>query len=191
MARFSGNPIKTPLTGNELLGATDPSTGSDVAITPLILTQFSAANTGVASGSSNGFIDPTNYAKLIGLDTQAQTNARVAKLSEVAIPTFFGAPANGTFMVYQHILDMAWTFSLCNLQVSAGSTNVTVLKNGVAIPGFTSIPATSVAAQYSVSGGSSNYTFNFGDSLSLSFAGTTGNCANLAASLKAIATIPA
>lgn len=190
MARFSGNPIKGILAGNEDIAATDPATNADISITPMVITQFVATNMGLASGSTNGLIDGLSFAKLLALDTQAQTDARVALLAQVAIPVFFSVPADGSFKIYQHILDMAWTLSLANLYVSAGSTNISVLKNGVAIPGFTNIPATSVAAQFAVSGGTGNYTFNTGDVLSLSFVGTTGNCANLAASFKAKATIP-
>ena len=189
MARFSDNPIKNPLSGSEDMAATDPSTGNDVAITPLILTQFVATHMAVAAGSSNGLIDPTSYNKLLALDTQAQTNTRVNQLAEVSVPVFFSAPADGTFVIYQHCLDVSWVLAMGYLFCSAGSTNVTVLKNGVAIGGFTSVPASSTPVQYTVSGGSSNYTFGFGDILSLNFAGTTGNCKNLGLSMRANATI--
>lgn len=190
MARFGDNPLKNPLTGNEVLAAQDPSTGNDIGITPLVITQFVGTHLAVANGSSNGLIDAAAYAKLLALYTQAQTDIRVSKLAEVAIPIFFAVPTNGTFAIYQHVLDIPWVFERANFMVSAGSTNVTILKNGVAIPGFTNIPAASVAAQYLVSGGSSNYTLNYGDTLSISFAGTTGNAANLAVGVKANATIP-
>ena len=185
MARFSGNPQKSPLAGNEDIAATDPSTGNDIAITPLVITQFVATNMGVAAGSTNGLIDAASYAKLLALDTQAQTNVRVGQLAEMPFPIFFSAPANGTFVIYQHILDIAIQLQNGYFFCSAGSTNVTILKNGSAIPGFTSVPATTVPAQYSVSGGSTNYTFNIGDILSINFAGTTGNCVNVGASLRA------
>lgn len=171
------------------MAATDPSTGSDVAITPLVITQFAQTHMSLAAGSTNGLIDPGNYAKLIALDTQAQTNIRVGQLAEVAIPIFFSAPANGAFSIYQHILDVPWVLERANFFCSAGSTNVTVLKNGVAIPGLTSVPATTVPAVFLVSGGSGNYTFGYGDVLSLSFAGTTGNCVNFGCGIKANATI--
>lgn len=189
MARFGDNPLKSVLVGNEQIPAQDPSTGDDIQFTPLIITQFVMSNGGLANGSTNGLIDPLNYAKLLALDSQAQTNARVAQLSEEAIAAFFSVPTNGTFTIYQHVLDIPWVLALSKLIVSAGSTNVSILKNGVAIAGFTLNPATTVSGQYAVSGGSSNYTFAFGDVLALSFTGTTGNCANLAASIKAIATI--
>lgn len=190
MARFGDNPLKAPLVGNEVIAAEDLTTGKDCGITPLQIIQFAATHMQVANGSTNGLIDPVNYSKLMGLDTQAQTDARVAKLSEVAFPIFFAVPTNGTFAIYQHVLDMPWVLERANLMVSAGSTNVSILKNGVAVPGFTSIPATSVPAQFLVSGGSSNFTINYGDIVSISFAGTTGNAANLAVGVKAIATIP-
>ena len=189
MGRFSGNPLKPTLAGNELIPATDPSTGNDIAFTPSILTQFVANNMAVASGTSNGLIDSASYAKLLALDTQAQTNVRVGQLAEVAIPIFFSAPVNGAYTIYQHCLDVPWVFALGNFFCSAGSTNVTVTKNGTAIPGFTSVPATSTPGQFPVSGGSSNYTLNAGDLLAVSFAGTTGNCVNLGISLKAKSTI--
>ena len=189
MARFSGNPIKNPLFGNEYIPATDPSTGNDIAFTPLIITQFVANNMALANGSTNGLIDPGSYAKLLALDTQAQTNTRVGQLAEVAIPVFVSTPSNGTFAIYQHVCDVPWVLSFDYLYCSAGSTNVSITKNGVAIAGLTTNPATSVSAQFFVSGGSSNYTLNQGDVLGITFAGTTGNCANLYASIRANATI--
>ena len=189
MARFSGDPVKNPLFGNEFIPCTDPLDGNDKSFTPIIITQFVASNMALANGSTNGLIDPTSYAKLLALDTQAQTNIRINQLAEVAIPVFFGAPSNGAFSIYQHCLDIPWVLALQNLMCSAGSTNVTITKNGVSIGGLTSNPCTSVAAQFAVSGGSTNYTFNNGDILGITFAGTTGNCVNFAASIKANATI--
>lgn len=191
MGRFSGNPPKGVLAGNECIPATDLSTGSDIVITPFVLAQFVMTYGQVANGSSNGLIDAANYAKLKALDTQAQTDTRVAKLAEVAIPIFFGGVlVDGSFSIYTHVLDIPWVLSFQQLLVSAGSTNVTLTKNGVAIAGLTTNPATTVTAQYPVSGGSSGYTFNQGDVLGITFAGTTGNAKNLAASVKANATIP-
>jgi hypothetical protein len=189
MARFSGNPLKNPLTGNEYIPATDPSTGNDISFTPLIITQFVAQNMQLAAGSSNGLIDPGSYAKLLALDTQAATNIRVAQLAEVSIPTFFSGPANGGFAIYQHVLDVPWALSFAYLVCSAGSTNVTVSIGGVAVAGMTNIPCTPVSGTFLVAGGSSNYTLYQTNSLTITFSGTTGNCANVALSIRANATI--
>lgn len=185
MARFRDNPLKQTPAGNEFIPATDPSTGDDVSFTPLIITQFVATNMALANGSTNGLIDPAALAKLNALDTQAETDIRVAQLAEVSIPVFFGTPADGTFTIYQHCLDVSWMLALGYFLCSAGSTNVSVTKNGVAIAGLTNIPITTAASHFSVSGGSANYTYSLGDTLGLSFTGTTGNCRNAAISLKA------
>ena len=189
MARFSGNPIKNPLAGNEFMAATDASTNNDIAITPIIITQFVMQNGQVANGSSNGLIDATNYAKLIGLETQAQTNVRVAQLAEVAIPLFVAAPTNTSFAIYQHVCDVSWTLAFDYLYCSAGSTNVTLLRNGTAILGFTNNPATTTPATFTVAGGTGGYTFNQGDILGITFTGTTGNCANMFCSIRANANV--
>lgn len=196
MARFSDNPLKSPLTGTEYIPATDPTTGSgpddweDISMNPVILTMFVQDTMGVANGSSNGLVDPTNYAKLLALDTQAQTDTRVADLAQVAIPVFLSSPADGNFPIYQHVCDVAWMLAFDYQSCTQGSTNVTITRNGVAIPGLTTNPATTMGQQFNVAGGSSNYTFNRGDILGLTLTGTTGNCANVLASIRANAVIP-
>jgi hypothetical protein len=189
MARLGDNPTKNPLTGNEGLAATDPSTGDDVSFTPLILATFCAQNIPLANGTSNGMIDGASYAKLLALDTQAETNTRVSQLAEVAIPIFISSPSNGFAAIYQHVCDVPWVLAFDQLYVSAGSTNVTVNKNGNAIAGLTSNPATTVANKYTGSDSAANMTLNQGDILGITLAGTTGNCANLYASIRANATI--
>lgn len=191
MARFSGNPVKSPLYGNESVPATDPSTTDDIQFTPTIITQFVAQNMQVANGSSNGLIDAASYTKLLALDTQAQTNTRVNQLAELAIPTFFSAPANGYFWIYQHVITTPWLLDAANTFCSAGTTNLTVLKNGTSLVGLSNMVVTTAARTYSVSvgTGSSNYTYNLGDVLGLSFSGTTGTCVNAAVSIGGTAVI--
>lgn len=182
MARFSGEPIKNPLQGNEFIPLTDPNTGNDGSCNPSIITQFVAQNMQVANGSSNGLIDGAAYAKLAALDTQAQTNVWKDQLAEVTMPIFFSAPANtATIAIYQQVWsDSTWDLSGGSFLVSAGSTNITLYKNGGAIAGLTSLGVGSSPHTYSIG---TPVPFVVGDLLGISMSGTTGNCANLAASL--------
>ena len=189
MARFSGDPLKNPLTGNEFIPATDPATGDDVSMTPAIITQFVATTMQVANGSSNGLIDAANYAKLVALPTDAVLASQLGELAQVAIPIFIATPTNGTIVIYQHVLSVNWDIQTMELFVSAGSTNVQVQINGTPItfaPFGTTNPAT-VTPQGNIA--SAPRTLHPGDQLGFAFSGTTGNAANLVASIYATATL--
>jgi hypothetical protein len=189
MARFSGDPLKNPLTGNEFIPFTDPGTGNDGSATPSILVQFAAETMPLANGSTNGLIDGPNLAKLNALPTEAVLASQLGELAQVAIPIFIAAPSNGTIVIYQHVLSLPWNIQTAELFVSAGSTNVQIQINGVPInfaPFGTTNPAT-VTPQSNIA--SAPRTLHPGDQLGLAFSGTTGNCANLVASIYATATL--
>jgi hypothetical protein len=189
MARFSGNPTKNPLVGNELIPATDPSTSNDIAMTPLVITQFAQANMTIATGSTQGLISGSQADKLAGLPSNAQLSAEIAQLAEVAIPVFIAAPSNGSINIYQHVLDVPWILSFAYTQMSAGSANVSITKNNVNIAGFTNMGITSSAKTFTGTDTQANMTFNQGDLLGLTLSGTTGNAANMLLSIRANATI--
>ena len=179
MARVADNPVNNNPGANDPILSENLSTGDDQSLTPLIITQFAQQNMGLATGSSNGLVSGPNGDKLAGLDTQAETDTRVTQLSQTAMPVFIGTPADGYIIIYQHATATEWLLSAAFACVSAGSTNLTVSKNGVAIPGFTSIPITSSFTIPTPTGPSSGYTLSLSDTLGLTFAGTTGNCVNL------------
>lgn len=186
MARFSGNPVKNPLFGNESIPCTDPLDGNDKSFTPIIITQFVATNMQLANGSSNGLIDAASYAKLLALPTDAALASQLGELAQVAFPIFIAAPSNGSLTIYQHVLSVPWQLSLMTLFCSAGSTNVSFTKNGnpiVFVPSGTSCPATTVPSNQLAGDITPNLTFNGGDKLGIILSGTTGNCANLGISV--------
>jgi hypothetical protein len=180
MARFSGNPIKNPLAGNEIIPATDPSTTDDIGLTPAILTNYSQQNMGLATGSAQGLISGANADKLTALPTDAQ----LQQLLEVAFPLFIGAPTDGVQSIYTHLLDPQWEFTNGYGAVSAGSTNLTITINGTPVNGWNNIPITSTGAPFPTTLDASA-TLPAGSTLGLTLAGTTGNCANMRFSMKA------
>jgi hypothetical protein len=185
MARFSGNPVKNPLTGNELIPATDPSTNGDICMTPIEITQFVQANMGLAAGSTQGAISGPMADKLAGLMTQLQLVENLETLAEVAIPIFISSPTSGAINIYQHVLDTPWKLSFAYGKVSAGSTNVTITKNNVNIAGFTNGGVTTAGETFEGTDSFQNMTFNEGDTLGITLAGSTGNAANLMFSIRA------
>jgi hypothetical protein len=191
MARFSGDPLKSPLTGNEFIPATDPSTGNDVSMTPSIITQFVATTMDLANGSTNGLIDGPSLAKLDALPTDAALASQLGELAQVAIPIFIAAPTNGSIVIYQHVLSVPWNIQQMVLFTSAGSTNVQLEINGTPInfaPFGTTAPAT-VATDTTTNIAGAPRTLSPGQQLGLNFTGTTGNAANFVASIYATASL--
>jgi hypothetical protein len=192
MARFSDEPLKNPLSGAERLAATDPATMDDVGMTPLIITQFAQQNMTLATGSTQGLVSGPNGDKLTALPTDAQLSTWLGELSQVPIPIFIGAPANGSLSIYQHVLSMPWKIQTMALAVSAGSTTLSLTKNGNAIlfaPGGYASPVGTVSTTQIAGDTSPNETFQPGDVLGLSLASTSANCANLRCSVYATALI--
>jgi hypothetical protein len=186
MGRFSGEPLKNPLTGNEFIPFTDPNTGNDGSCNPSIITQFVAENMQLANGSTNGLIDPADLAKLQALPTDATLASQLGELAQVAFPIFIAAPSNGTITIYQHVLSVPWLVKEMALFVSAGSTNIQLLKNGSPInfaPSGHTSPVTTLTSTQIAGDTTPNETFNGGDTLGIALSGTTGNCANLVCSI--------
>jgi hypothetical protein len=176
MARFSDNPTKSPLSGAEIIPATDPSTGNDIGITPVILQQFTQSAGGLASGSTNGLMTGPQSDKLNSLFNQTQFINCLNQLSGQAYPFFSGQPADGFIEIYQHVLQQPVNLNSVAAKCSAGSTNVVVMINGVAVTGLS----------FGISAGSttlSNATANFqlvnNSVVGFNFTGTTGNCRNV------------
>ena len=183
MARVADNPVNNNPGANDPILSESLTTHDDQSLTPLVITQFAQQNMGLATGSSNGLVSGPNGDKLSGLETQAQFNIRISQLTDIALPIFIGAPVDGSIQIYQHIFLVPWLFGAAWTAVAAGSTNLTVTKNGVAIPGFTAISITTTPSIWAPSGPTAAYTFNDGDIMGLTFAGTTGNCVNMRFSL--------
>lgn len=189
MARFSGNLIKNPLAGNEIFPATDPTSGLDIGATPVILSSYVAQNLPLANGSTNGAMTGAQATKLNALPTAASLSKQIGELGEVAIPVFVATPTNGSISIYQHVLDVPWTLAFAYASLSAGSTNVTITKNGVNIAGFTSVAVGNTSTTMTGTDTPANMTFNQQDVLGFTLAGTTGGAANLLLSIRANATI--
>jgi hypothetical protein len=180
MARFSDNPIKNPLAGTEIIPATDPSTTDDIGMTPQIISNYAQSYMSLATGSTQGLISGPQADKLAALPSDAQLN----ELLEVAFPFFAGTPSNGTQTIYTHLLDPFWEFIVGYGQVSAGSTNLTVNINGTPIAGWNSIPITTAGATFTTPN-DATCKLQSGSQISVTLAGTTGNCANLMFSMRA------
>lgn len=189
MARFSDEPIKNPLSGNEVIPATDPSNDMDCGMTPLIITAFAQEHMTVASGTSNGLISAAQIAKLDALNTQSENDAVTLQLAEVEIPIFIGSTTDGFIEIYSHGLAIPWLMVSMFNKVAAGSTNLTLTKNGTPMSGVTNVPITSAGVGSSFSGSPALITFNSNDLLGVTLAGTTGNCKNLIIGINAQAQI--
>lgn len=187
MGRFSDNPLRSLLQGNEDIPFTDPNTLVDGAMTPVAITQFAQSTMAVATGTSNGLMSAAQATLLNSLYTAPEIDAKVAALAECAVPIFFADPVDGSASIYTHVLDQAWTFSFAFLQCSAGSTNLTVTSNGVPLGGLNNVPVTSVSSSVTVV--APNQLVD-GSTLGITLSGTTGNCKNVAISLKAVQSTP-
>lgn len=185
MARLNQNPVKAVLAGTEGWAAVDPSTGDDVGLTPLTITQFAQSNMALASGIDQGLMSGAQATKLNALPAVASLNSQIGQLAEVAFPIFVSSPADGTIEIYTHVLDTPWVLDFARIGLSAGSTNVTLMKNGANIAGLTNCPISVTAATFTGTDTVPNMTLNSGDVLGITLAGTTGTAKNLMLSLRA------
>ncbi len=143
MARFGDNPLKNPLSGSEIIAATDPSSGDDCGITPDVLTQFAQENMGLANGTSQGLVSGPNGDKLNSLRTNAQNDLLNAQLGQIPFPIFIGSPVDGFIEVYQNVLDNSIVFDFMYFALASGSTNLTVKIDGTPVTGWSNVPVTS------------------------------------------------
>jgi hypothetical protein len=189
MARLNSNPLKPVLLGNEGGSMTDPSTGEDVGFTPVTITQFSQRTMTLATGSSQGLVSGANGDKLSALPTASSISVQVGQLAEVAVPVFLASPVNGSVEIYQHVLDTPWELDFAYARIAVGSTNVTLLKNGTGIAGFSNQGVGTAMTTMVGSDSPANMTLNQEDVLGLSLSGTTGNAESMRLSIRANATI--
>lgn len=180
MARFSDNPNKNPLAGTEKIAATDPSTGSDICITPDALTQFVQENMGLASGSAQGAISGPNGDKLNALRTKAQDDLIFAQVGQIPFPIFIGTPVDGTIEIYRNVLGNSIVFDFMWFALSSGSTTLSLLVDGTPITGWTNIPVTTASSGAVATAAK---TLPAGSILALKFAGSMSP-QNLRLSLK-------
>lgn len=189
MGRLNANPLKSTLSGSEGWAATDPSSGNDVGLTAASLTTYAQSNMGLATGSSNGLVTGPNGDKLSALPTASTIASRFAQVGEVAIPIFVGSPGNGYVPLYTHVLDVPWVLSFAYASLTAGSTQLTLTKNQVAIGGFTQEWIGSGRRTLTASDTAPNLTLNQGDVLGISLGSTIGGAANMMISIRADETI--
>lgn len=142
MARLGDNPLKSPLTGNELIAGEDPSDDSDICVTPDILVNYAAANLPLATATGNGFMSATDYARLYDTYTQAQIDAKNEILKVELIGFFVGTVANGYLEFYCH-LDNDMTILEAFFKTSSGTVTASVQINAVSVTGLASIAVTS------------------------------------------------
>lgn len=180
-ARFSDNPVKNPLAGNELLAGTDSNNDTDICVTPDILVQYTQDNMGLASGTSQGAMSGAQAEKLDDLYTRAELDGIIAQLGQFPFPVFFGTVSDGFVEVYRNVLDESVTFEFMWFQMSSGSSLLTVKIDGVAVTGWTSIPIGTVSDGASATAAN---VLPSGSVLGFEFAGSGGSPTNLRLTLK-------
>jgi hypothetical protein len=189
MARLNQNPIKAVLSGNEGWTAVDPSTGDDVGLTPLTITQFVGQNIPLASGSTNGSMSGAQSAKLNALPDAASLSSQISQLAEVAFPIFVSDPADGTIEIYTHVLDTPWVLAKAVAALSVGSANLTLMKNGVNIAGLTNCAVNGSSQTFTGTDTPPNMTLSAGDVFGITLSGVTLGAKNLMLSVRADSTI--
>lgn len=147
MARFGDNPVKSPLAGNELIPATDPSDDSDIALTPDILAAYLASNLPLATATGNGLMSSTDYARLYDTYTIAQIDAKNAILKVELIGFYIGTVANGYIEFYCHLdndcyIQEAW------LKTASGTVTCSVQINGVSVTGLATLAVSSTGQRF-------------------------------------------
>lgn len=150
MARFGDNPVKSPLAGNELIAAEDPSDDTDICITPDILVAYAADNLPLSTDTGNGFMSSTDHARLYNTYTQAQIDAKNAILKVELIGFYIGTVANGYIEFYCH-LDNDMTITEAYFKCASGTVNCSVQINGVTITGLSVIAVSSAGSRVAAS----------------------------------------
>ncbi len=144
MARFADNPVKSPLSGAELLAGTDPDTGGDICVTPNELVAFANDHLRIADASLPGFLSVEDFQKLFNLPNFASYSATVARLAHQPIGFFVAVPANGSVTFFSNPFE---TYSLgvgrIRYAVSTGTLTLAINVNGTPVTGFGSLAVTS------------------------------------------------
>lgn len=180
-ARFSDNPVKNPLQGNELIPGTDPDTDDDFSVTPEILTQFAQENMGLANGTTQGAMSGAQSEKLNDLYTRAELDAIIAQLGQFPFPVFIGTVVDGFIEIYRNVLGEPVVFDFMWFALSSGSTTLTVKIDGVAVTGWTNVAVTTASGGASAT---ADKTLPAGSILGLEFSGSGGPPTNLRLTLK-------
>lgn len=146
MARFSDNPVKSPLTGSEDVPATDTSTGDDIVVTPDAITSYAQANMGLASGSSQGLVSGSNGDKLQALYTKAEIDALLAQAAQQPFYVFIGSPVDGSVEFVRNVLSNDVVLDFAWFALSSGSTNLTVTIDGTPVTGLDNLNITTASS---------------------------------------------
>lgn len=146
MARFSDNPLKSPLSGNELIPATDPSTSDDICITPEELIDYAQANIPIATATGNGLMGMTDYIRLYDTFTIEQINQKNAILKVELIGFYIGTVANGYIEFYCH-LSNDMVIQEAYFKCASGTVNCSVQIDGVTITGLGVIAVSSAGSR--------------------------------------------
>jgi len=143
MARFSDNPIKSVLAGNELLPGTDPSSGDDICVTPDIFLTYCAQNLPLATATGNGLFTSSGFSRLFDETyTKDEIDAKNAILKVNVIGFFVGVVADGYLEFYCH-LDNDMTITEAFFKTSSGTVTASVQIDGVSVTGLANIAVTS------------------------------------------------
>lgn len=168
-ARLGDNPTKDPLAGNERIAATDPSTDSDVCLTPDILTVYAQENMGLANGSSQGAMSGPQADKLDALPTAAELESTHTQLGQFPFPIFIPNPVDGFVEIFRNVLDNDIVWDFCWFALSSGSTILTLYIDGDPIVGWSNMPITTESSGATAT---SNKTLAPGSILGIGFAGS-------------------
>jgi len=142
MARLGDNPIKSPLAGNELIPATDPSDNTDICLTPAILRDYIALNLPIATATGNGLFSAAEYARLYDTYTIGQIDAKTNLLKQEALGFFVGVVADGYIEFMKNPINDL-TIRNARFCVASGTVTCSVQINGVSVTGLALIAVTS------------------------------------------------
>lgn len=147
MARFSGNPLKNPLAGTEIIPATDVSvsTGNgapDVGITPNVLAEFVLGSFPLASDTGNGLMSSEDHSRLYDTYTKEENDAFNALFKKEAIGIYIGTVADGYIEFYSNVLDDLTIIS-ADAKSDSGTVTAAVQIAGVSITGLDAIAISS------------------------------------------------
>jgi hypothetical protein len=146
MARFGDNPVKSPLAGNELIPATDPSSGDDICLTPDILTDFALANFPLATSTGNGLMSSVEFNRIYDTYTIAEIDAKTDVLKIEPIGFYVGTVANGYIEFFCNLLEPL-TIVEAFFRTASGTVTCSVQIGGVSVTGLSAIAVTSAGQQ--------------------------------------------
>lgn len=146
MGRLGSNPIKTPLSGNELLSGEDPSDNADICVTPNILVDYAADNLPLATVTGNGLMGYVDYLRLYDTFTIEEINQKNSILKVELIGFYVGIVANGYIEFYCH-LNNDMTILEAYFKCASGTVNCSVQINGITVTGLSAIAVSSAGSR--------------------------------------------